>query len=160
MAADRDRRIIEAWQQDGVLRPGRPCNVWQKKVRQFMEAMNQSIGDKAGFQGNDVVNLRIRLVREEADEFAQACYAGDFAKAIDALCDCLYVVAGGGEAFGVDLSPFFDLVHTANMAKAGGPTDAFGKVLKPPSWTPPDVAAMLEALYPGVDYAAGLGRRQ
>jgi predicted HAD superfamily Cof-like phosphohydrolase len=62
---------------------------------------------------------------------------------IDALCDLLYVTYGAASAMGVDLAPFFKLVHEANMAKLSGPVRADGKRLKPEGWAPPDIAGLL-----------------
>lgn len=64
-------------------------------------------------------------------------------EAIDGLCDVLVVAYGTAEAIGIDLEPFFDEVHRTNMAKANGPIRADGKLLKPPGWTPPDIAGVL-----------------
>jgi predicted HAD superfamily Cof-like phosphohydrolase len=48
---------------------------------------------------------------------------------------------------GVDLQPFFEEVHRANMTKAGGPKREDGKQLKPVNWRPPDMAAVLTRIY-------------
>jgi predicted HAD superfamily Cof-like phosphohydrolase len=40
-------------------------------------------------------------------------------------------------------------VHRANLAKAGGPRRADGKLLKPPGWQPADVTAVLKAALNG-----------
>lgn len=87
--------------------------------------------------------LRVRLIQEEAEEFAAAVEAGDLPGMVDALCDLLYVTYGAAVAMGVDLEPFFEEVHRTNMAKEGGPRRADGKQLKPPGWEPPRIAAML-----------------
>jgi predicted HAD superfamily Cof-like phosphohydrolase len=89
--------------------------------------------------------LRAELIREEAWETVDAIEAGDLIGAIDGMCDLLYVVYGAALEFGVDLEPFWQEVHRTNMAKAGGPVRADGKRLKPPGWTPPDIAGVLAA---------------
>jgi predicted HAD superfamily Cof-like phosphohydrolase len=91
--------------------------------------------------------LRVRLIQEEADEFAQAVAEGDLAEMVDALCDLLYVTYGAAVDLGVDLQPFFAAVHHSNMAKVGGRRREDGKWLKPEGWTPPDVAGLLARLY-------------
>ena len=70
--------------------------------------------------------LRVRLIQEEADEFAQAVAEGDLVEMVDALCDLLYVTYGAAVDLGVDLEPFFAEVHRSNMAKVGG-TQARGR---------------------------------
>lgn len=65
----------------------------------------------------------------------------DLVAAIDGMCDILGVVYGTASEFGIDLAPFWDEVHRTNMAKVQG-VDR-GKAVKPPSWTPPDIAGIL-----------------
>jgi predicted HAD superfamily Cof-like phosphohydrolase len=88
--------------------------------------------------------LRIRLIEEEAAEFAAAARANDVVGAIDALCDLLYVTYGAAVSLGVDIEPFFNEVHRSNMAKVGGMRRPDGKWLKPTDWQPPDLARILE----------------
>lgn len=98
--------------------------------------------------------LALQLIREEAEEVASA-----FAAAMDSRCrvngvsmthvaqelaDLVYVTLGAAARLGIDLGPVFDEVHRANLAKAGGPRRADGKLLKPPGWTPPDIQAVLQ----------------
>jgi predicted HAD superfamily Cof-like phosphohydrolase len=47
---------------------------------------------------------------------------------------------------GIDLRPVWDAVLAANLAKVkdGILTNADGKIQKPPGWTKPDVAAILQ----------------
>lgn len=98
--------------------------------------------DLAQFPGE----LRIRLIEEEAEEFAEAVRAGDVPEMVDALCDLLYVTYGAAVSLGVDLEPFFDEVHRSNMAKVGGHRREDGKWVKPANWQPPDIAGLLERL--------------
>ena len=87
--------------------------------------------------------LRAALIREEAREAADALEAGDLIEAIDGLMDTLVVVFGTIEEMGFDPEPFWTEVHRTNMAKADGPVREDGKRLKPPGWTPPDIAGVL-----------------
>lgn len=109
--------------------------------------------------------LRARLIMEEAFETAVGLvgsYTADhvleetrdefFAKhlthikpdlteAVDGLCDLIYVAYGTAEAIGIDLEPFFNLVHAANMAKEDRAVDAHGKRGgKPTGWVDPKLA--------------------
>lgn len=102
--------------------------------------------------------LRAELIMEEAVETVEAStgrrvewryvddeptMTPDLVKALDGLCDLLCVTYGTFAEYGVDAAPFWDEVHRTNMAKAGGPVRADGKRLKPPGWTPPDIAGVL-----------------
>jgi predicted HAD superfamily Cof-like phosphohydrolase len=91
--------------------------------------------------------LRIRLIEEEAAEFAEAVRAGDVPEMVDALCDLLYVTYGAAVALGVDLEPFFREVHETNMEKRHGYRREDGKWMKPASWQPPRIAELLRELY-------------
>ena len=61
----------------------------------------------------------------------------------DGLADLDYVVEGTRLEMGIDGGPIAAEVHRANMSKVGGPVAENGKRLKPPGWTPPDIAGEL-----------------
>jgi predicted HAD superfamily Cof-like phosphohydrolase len=139
-------------------------NIQQRLVEEFHDKFGATIGHWPEMRDRE---LRAKLIMEEAVETVAAMgflvQAGisdgytlepiadfdkertepDLVEAIDGLCDLLYVVNGAAVAFGIDLEPFFDEVHRANMAKEGGMTRADGKVLKPEGWKPPDIESIL-----------------
>lgn len=92
-------------------------------------------------------DLRIRLINEEAHEFAVATHEGDMIAVADALADLLYVVYGAAVAWGIEINPVFLEVHRANMQKfaPGSYEREDGKWMKPPDWQPPDIESVLEA---------------
>ena len=112
----------------------------QAKVREFHSKFGCAIGDGPGLR--EAV-LRRALIVEEALETSEAISRGDLPEAVDGLCDLIYVCLGAAITWGVDLDPIFRAVHESNMAKEGGATRIDGKILKPPGWTPPDVAGLL-----------------
>lgn len=61
----------------------------------------------------------------------------------DAMGDLDYVVEGTRLEFGINGAPVADAIHAANLKKASGPVRADGKRLKPPGFTPPDIAGEL-----------------
>merc|ERR1719506_1578997 len=63
------------------------------------------------------VDLRLKLIKEEVKELADAMKEKDMVETVDALGDILYVVYGAGGAFGLDLDRAFDLIHKSNMTK-------------------------------------------
>lgn len=87
---------------------------------------------------------RARLIVSEAAEFLEAADQGNFVEMVDALADILVVTYGAAVEMGVDLEPVFAEVHRSNMSKNGG-KDAGGKILKGPSFQPPDVLGRLKA---------------
>ena len=42
----------------------------------------------------DMIELRIKLLREEVEEYAEAARAGDIVEILDALADIGYILAG------------------------------------------------------------------
>jgi predicted HAD superfamily Cof-like phosphohydrolase len=56
-------------------------------------------------------------------------------------------VYGAAIESGVDLGPFFDEVHFANMRKTNGGVRGDGKILKPEGWRPPDHARVFREVY-------------
>ena len=65
----------------------------------------------------NTVDLRIKLIREEFEEFVEACKTKDFGEARDAIADMLYVVYGAADAFGIQADTDFNDVHDSNMSK-------------------------------------------
>jgi predicted HAD superfamily Cof-like phosphohydrolase len=88
---------------------------------------------------------RARLISSEAAEFLEAADQGDFVGMVDALADILVVTYGAAIEMGVDLEPVFVEVHRSNMSKDGG-KDPGGKILKGPSFSPPDILRELTRL--------------
>lgn len=97
----------------------------------------------------EIRELRIRLIREELEEYAAAARAGDLVAVADALTDLLYVVLGAMLAHGLHpvAEDLFAEVHRSNMSKVGPDGQPVlrddGKVLKPAHYSPPDLARIL-----------------
>jgi predicted HAD superfamily Cof-like phosphohydrolase len=72
---------------------------------------------------------------------ARAEYAAETA-------DLIYVLCFDAYARGVNLGPFLDAIHAANLAKVWDDglvhRSSAGKVLKPPTWIKPDFRAVLD----------------
>jgi predicted HAD superfamily Cof-like phosphohydrolase len=110
-------------------------------VRHFHEKFGAPV--QIGSQGISRPELRAELIREEARETIDAIHDRNLAKAIDGICDLLYVCYGAALEFGVDLDVYFREVHHSNMRKEGGATRSDGKLLKPEGWKAPDIAGLL-----------------
>lgn len=135
----------------------------------FHRGIKAPVGDPAAINCTVDLALRVRLIAEEFDElltalcpkfgeseFVQEAVEAwlreqrvlggdpDPVEAADALADMCVVTVGSGVAWGVPLPEVWDEVHRSNMAKVGGPTRADGKAMKPPGWTPPDIAGVLK----------------
>lgn len=130
------------------------------------------LGEAGYVLDEKTIRLAAKLVVEEAMEFAEAIFGKgvfkyekegvemsiscapiststlDFPEAVDALADVDYVSEWARQALGIfDGTPIADEVQRANVAKQGGPVDPVsGKKLKPPGWTPPDIAGVLRGM--------------
>lgn len=91
--------------------------------------------------------LRVELLREEFEEFKDAVATNDIVSVADALGDIVYVAYGAALTYGIDLDAVLAEVHRANMSKLGPNGEPWlrddGKVLKPPTYSPPDVRRVL-----------------
>lgn len=97
--------------------------------------------------GAEQAELRLALIQEEVGELVEATKAGDLVGVADALADIVYVAYGTAHVYGIDLDAVIDEVHSSNMTKLGADGRpiwrADGKVLKGPSYRPPNIAAVL-----------------
>lgn len=115
----------------------------QIQVAEFHKATNTVIPTEIGFNN---LELRKTLIKEEFKELMEALDKEDFLGAISEMVDLKYVIDGAALAFGIDLEPFQDAIHAANMAKVSGPVREDGKQLKPEGWKKADLASILESL--------------
>jgi len=110
-------------------------------VKQFQVAFGLNVGSKPELPFAPERLLRVRLLREEFDEYIKAENEDDIVEIADALADIIYIACGTAVSYGIPLDKVFDEVHRSNMAKLvdGKPIRRDdGKVLKPEGWTPPD----------------------
>lgn len=136
------------------------------QVREFHEMTGQPVRLVPTVPADDEVRSRLRLVSEETFELLDACLPAnaalllearrlvwmaiegevkvDMEEAADALADIAYVVEGTNLSLGLDSSAVLEEVQRSNMSKRGGYLDERGKWKKPPTWSPPDIGAVLK----------------
>ena len=106
------------------------------KVKEFMQKFKQEVKSKPSFPDENIIKLRINLIKEELLELEEALNEKNIEETADALTDILYVTYGAGHAFGIDLDKCFDEVQKSNMSKLdkfGNPIyNNQGKVMKGP----------------------------
>ena len=115
---------------------------------EFNQAFDIPKLDSPDIGPEDMIELRIKLLREEVEEYAEAARAGDMVEILDALADIGYILAGTIINHGMQhiYDDAFNEVHRSNMAKlVDGKVlrREDGKVLKPEGWTPPQLAQFL-----------------
>jgi len=109
------------------------------KVREFHVAFNHNCPDRPQLLPESRVTKRYNWMLEELEEFRKA---GSIHDQADAMVDLMYFALGTLVEMGVQPGRLFDIVHSANMKKLwpDGKVHyaADGKVIKHPSWTPPE----------------------
>ena len=117
------------------------------KVKEFMQKFKQEIKSKPSFPSDNIIKLRINLIKEELLELEEALKEKNIEETADALTDILYVTYGAGHAFGIDLDKCFDEVQKSNMSKLdkfGNPIyNNQGKVMKGPLFFKPNFKKIL-----------------
>lgn len=102
--------------------------------------------------GDSLAQLRVRLLREEVEEFADAVERRDLVAVADALADVVYVAYGSAVTYGLDLDAIVREVHRSNMSKldaSGRPLlREDGKVLKSERYRPPDIGRVIDEQLP------------
>ena len=113
------------------------------KVKKFMQKFKQEVKSKPSFPNDNIIKLRINLIKEELLELEEALNKKNIEETADALTDILYVTYGAGHAFGIDLDKCFDEVQNSNMSKLGDDGKPIynesGKVMKGPNYFKPDL---------------------
>lgn len=121
------------------------ANMYQD-VKEFQTAVGQNIGTKTEFPDPAERELRIKLLKEEYEEYIQGECKNDIENIAKELADIIYIVCGTAASYGIPLDRVFDEVHKSNMAKLvdGKPVRrADGKILKPDGWKPPNIKNIL-----------------
>ena len=117
------------------------------KVKKFMQKFKQEVKSKPSFPDDNIIKLRINLIKEELLELEEALNERNIEETADALTDILYVTYGAGHAFGIDLDKCFDEVQKSNMSKLdkfGNPIyNDQGKVMKGPLYFKPNFKKIL-----------------
>ena len=119
-----------------------------KSLLEFNQAFEIPKLDQPGLGPSDLSELRIKLLTEEVQEYAEAARAGDLVEVLDALAD-IDIFAGTIINHGMQdiYDDAFNEVHRSNMAKlVDGKVIRRddGKVLKPEGWLPPQLAQFLQ----------------
>jgi predicted HAD superfamily Cof-like phosphohydrolase len=100
--------------------------------------------------GEDTYNLRYKLMKEENDEYLDACKDGDLVEIADALGDQLYILCGTILKHGLQhkIEEVFEEIQKSNMSKLDANGNPIfredGKILKGENYFKPDIKKVLE----------------
>jgi predicted HAD superfamily Cof-like phosphohydrolase len=121
-------------------------NMYQD-VKDFQTAVGQNIGVKPELPDPAERELRLRLLKEEYEEYIQGECKNDVENIAKELADIIYIVCGTAASYGIPLDRVFDEVHKSNLSKLGEDGKPLrredGKILKPQGWKPPDIKSIL-----------------
>ncbi len=120
------------------------------KVKEFHEAFGIENAKQYETLDEKVYELRHNLLKEENEEYLQACKDGDLVEIADALGDILYIAYGSLLKHGLQdkIEEVFDEIHRSNMSKLGADGKPIyredGKVLKGEGYFRPSIKNIIE----------------
>ena len=123
---------------------------YNKKVEEFHKAFRRPVREEPGFESEESKALRVRLLREEVDELAEALEKDDKIGVLDALVDIQYILSGSIVEFGFQkvFDEAFEEIHQSNMSKLDANGEPIlredGKVLKSDRYRKPDLKKILK----------------
>ncbi|MFL5752860.1 MAG: hypothetical protein ACJ76F_05590 [Bacteroidia bacterium] len=119
-------------------------------VHEFHEVFKIGNANEINLIPEKDYTLRYNLLKEENEEYFEACQKGDLVEIADALGDQLYILFGTILKHGLQhkIEEVFDEIHRSNMSKLdenGNPIfREDGKVLKSQLYFRPDIKKVLE----------------
>ena len=127
----------------------RHMNPIVQSLLEFNEAFDIPKLETPDLGPKELIELRIKLLTEEVQEYAEAARSGDLVEVLDALADIGYILAGTIINHGMQdiYDDAFNEVHRSNMSKlVDGKVirREDGKVLKPEGWQPPQLNQFLQ----------------
>jgi predicted HAD superfamily Cof-like phosphohydrolase len=120
------------------------------KVAHFHEVFKIGNNQHPTLLSEDESLLRFNLLKEENEEYLDACKRGDMVEIADALGDILYIAFGTIARHGLQhkIQEVFDEIQRSNMSKLdenGQPIfREDGKILKSNNYFKPNIKAILE----------------
>jgi predicted HAD superfamily Cof-like phosphohydrolase len=121
-----------------------------KSVEEFHNVFRIGNADQIQLIGEKEYTLRHNLIKEENEEYLEACKKGDIVEIADALGDQLYILFGTILKHGLEykIEEVYDEIHKSNMSKLdenGNPIyREDGKILKSGLYFRPDIKTILE----------------
>ena len=120
-----------------------------KSVEEFHNVFKIGNADEIKLIEERDYTLRYNLIKEENEEYLEACKNGDIVEIADALGDQLYILCGTILKHGLQdkMIEVFNEIQRSNMSKLDANGQPIyredGKVLKSELYFKPDIAAVL-----------------
>ena len=108
-------------------------------VREFHYKYDHHTQNRPVWPPAATIDLRDKLIREEAGEFHSSYTMIQIA---DAIGDLLYVTFGAALAYGIPIEEVFTEIHRSNMTKSTEKNE-FGKSIKG-DYSPADIESILD----------------
>ena len=115
----------------------------QRMVEAFHRMFEIAANERPAIVDDGTKALRVRLIQEEFEELKEAMAQDDLPSIAKEMADLLYVVYGTAVSYGIDMDQVFREVHRSNMSKVGGYKREDGKWVKPPTYSPAEIAPIL-----------------
>jgi predicted HAD superfamily Cof-like phosphohydrolase len=121
-----------------------------KAVAEFHRAFGQEDGKYPRLIPNSEFDLRHALMKEENDEYLEACQKNSLLDVADALGDQLYILCGTILKHGMQhiILDVFEEIQSSNMSKLGEDGKPVlredGKILKGPGYFRPDLEKFIK----------------
>lgn len=119
------------------------------KVETFHNVFKQEMSSKPVVYPSGGYDIRHNLMKEENEEYLEACKDNNIVEIADALGDQLYILCGTILKHGMQhiIENVFAEIHESNMSKldaAGNPIlRQDGKIMKGPTYFKPNIAQFL-----------------
>ena len=128
-----------------------------EQVKDFNEAFGVVVNSRPTLVEKSLYELNHNLMKEENDEYLEACQNDDIVEIADALTDQAFVLIGNIIKHGLQdaIIPLFDEVYVSNMSKLQNGEvlrREDGKVLKGDKFFPPRLTQILNKIYNAEDY--------
>ena len=119
-----------------------------EQVKEFHELFDAPMSHRPMLITEERTNLRFDLMREENDEYWEACANSNLVEVADALGDMLYILCGTIIEHGMQdkITEVFNEIHRSNMSKIEDGVvlrRADGKVLKGKNYFKPNIEQIL-----------------
>lgn len=121
-----------------------------KAVAEFHEVFKIGNASEIKLIDERDYTLRYNLIKEENEEYLEACKNGDIVEIADALGDQLYILFGTILKHGLQhkIEEVYDEIHRSNMSKLddnGAPIfREDGKILKSNNYFKPNIKSILD----------------